>query len=313
MSKLISVIIPVYKVEKYLNRCVESLLNQTYKNLEIILVDDGSPDNCPQMCDEWAKKDVRIKVIHKRNGGVSSARNCGIQNADGDYLAFVDSDDYVTENFSKCLEKLSNQDIVIVPFYNNQPSDKHVERSRVKVGDWCGKNPSDFSQNSIWTKIIRKDLIKNNNISVDCSLKIAEDFKFCMQAIAKADKIEYVDIPYYVYFVNSGSVMSNITYSKICDTMTSCEYVAEMMPEIKNKVKLRYIKKLLSDNLLSVAFRCGAYETEQNAQLIRRLKKVKKYIRYGSTFKKKLATLFINFFGVKLFSKISRMILSKRS
>ena len=89
-SDLISVIVPVYKVEKYLNKCVQSIVNQTYKNLEIILVDDGSPDNCPQMCDEWAKKDSRIKVIHKENGGVSSARNAGLDNSFGDYIGFID-------------------------------------------------------------------------------------------------------------------------------------------------------------------------------------------------------------------------------
>ena len=95
MEKKISIIIPVYKVEKYLDKCVESVVNQTYKNLEIILVDDGSPDNCPKMCDEWAEKDKRIKVIHKENGGLSDARNFGIEKATGDYLMFLDSDDYL--------------------------------------------------------------------------------------------------------------------------------------------------------------------------------------------------------------------------
>ena len=94
-SELISIIVPVYKVEKYIDRCVESIINQTYKNIEIILVDDGSPDNCPKICDEWAKKDKRIRVIHKENRGVSSARNVGIDVAKGKYIGFVDSDDYI--------------------------------------------------------------------------------------------------------------------------------------------------------------------------------------------------------------------------
>ena len=92
---LISVIVPIYKVEKYLNNCIESIVCQTYKNLEIILVDDGSPDKCPQICDEWKKKDNRIKVIHKKNGGLSDARNAGIDIASGEYYAFIDSDDKI--------------------------------------------------------------------------------------------------------------------------------------------------------------------------------------------------------------------------
>lgn len=100
---LISVIIPVYKVEEYLDVCIQSVVKQTYSNLEIILVDDGSPDKCPQMCDEWAKKDTRIRVIHKENGGASSARNMGLSVARGEYIGFVDSDDYISEDMYEIL------------------------------------------------------------------------------------------------------------------------------------------------------------------------------------------------------------------
>ena len=95
MDTLISIIVPVYKVEEFLDRCVNSLVNQTYRNLEIILVDDGSPDNCPILCDNWAKKDDRIKVLHKVNGGLSDARNHGLETATGEYILYVDSDDYI--------------------------------------------------------------------------------------------------------------------------------------------------------------------------------------------------------------------------
>ena len=103
---LISIVIPVYKVEKYLEKCIESIINQTYKNLEIIIVDDGSPDNCPQMCDEFAKSDKRIKVIHKENGGLSDARNAGIDIATGKYITFVDSDDYITNDYVEYMYNL---------------------------------------------------------------------------------------------------------------------------------------------------------------------------------------------------------------
>lgn len=95
MSKTVTVVIPIYNVEKYLNRCIESVAGQTYKNLEIILVDDESPDNCPRICEDWKNRDNRIKVIHKKNGGLGYARNIGIDCATGEYICFVDSDDYI--------------------------------------------------------------------------------------------------------------------------------------------------------------------------------------------------------------------------
>lgn len=121
---MISIIIPIYKVEQYLDECVTSIINQTYKDLEIILVDDGSPDKCPRMCDEWAKKDARIKVVHKKNGGLSSARNAGLKVAKGEYIGFVDSDDYVDETMYEDLMRVMNQNentmVVSSPIIRNK-------------------------------------------------------------------------------------------------------------------------------------------------------------------------------------------------
>lgn len=125
---LISVIVPVYKVEKYLDRCIQSILNQTYANLEVILVDDGSPDKSPQICDEYALKDGRLKVIHKENGGLSSARNAGLDVAKGEYIAFVDSDDWIdNQMYSKLMNviQVQNSDIACCSFsyvYDNEDS-----------------------------------------------------------------------------------------------------------------------------------------------------------------------------------------------
>ncbi len=109
MQDLITIIVPVYMVERYLDRCVNSIVNQTYKNLEIILVDDGSKDQCPELCDSWAKKDERIRVIHRKNGGLSAARNSGIEEAKGEYLAFIDSDDFVSTEFIEALYQACQQ------------------------------------------------------------------------------------------------------------------------------------------------------------------------------------------------------------
>ena len=129
MSKKISIIVPVYKVEQYLSRCVDSLINQTYKNIEIILVDDGSPDCCGVICDEYAKRDSRIVVVHKQNGGLSDARNKGLDIATGDFIMFVDSDDWIDE---KTCEKVLNNAIrnksdIVVFGVNNVYDDGHVK------------------------------------------------------------------------------------------------------------------------------------------------------------------------------------------
>ena len=109
----ISIIIPVYNVEKYLDECINSIVFQEYRNLEIVLVDDGSPDKSPQICDEWAQKDSRIKVIHKENGGVSSARNIGLQHASGDYITMLDSDDWITAEFSEVVEFVKGKSMIV--------------------------------------------------------------------------------------------------------------------------------------------------------------------------------------------------------
>ena len=110
MDEMVSIIIPVYKVEEYLDECIESVIRQSYENLEIILVDDGSPDACPQMCDTWAERDARIKVIHKTNGGLSSARNAGLDICTGEYIAFVDSDDWIKPNMiARMLEVIERE------------------------------------------------------------------------------------------------------------------------------------------------------------------------------------------------------------
>ena len=153
MEDKISVIVPVYKVEKYLSQCVDSIITQTYQNLEIILVDDGSPDHCPDICDEYAKKDGRIKVIHKENGGLSSARNAGIDIATGDYIAFVDSDDFLSPTIYKSLYDAiiaSHKDIAICGI-NRVDEDSHFK------GIYWRRESLNLSQEEIIQQLFRKD------------------------------------------------------------------------------------------------------------------------------------------------------------
>lgn len=170
---MISIIIPIYKVEQYLDECVTSIINQTYKDLEIILVDDGSPDSCPQMCDEWAKKDARIKVVHKKNGGLSSARNAGLKVATGEYIGFVDSNDYVDGSMYEDLMQVMNQNektmVVSSPIIRN--TDGVFTPYKVGTYDYKDGDTMSFSEYmklflgmnmdaTVWNKLYKREFIQ---------------------------------------------------------------------------------------------------------------------------------------------------------
>ena len=211
---LISVIIPVYKVEKYLNRCVDSVINQTYKNIEIILVDDGSPDNCPKICDDYAKKDKRIRVIHKKNGGVSSARNMGIEKANGEWISFVDSDDWIDELFiSKMLEiALKEKTDYICCSYKRVYNGKteYIKNDELVINYNNKKylfkllnvqNGYGFCH----MKLIKKDVIKD--IRFNESIVVGEDALFNVELCKNMKKITILNMALYNYFFNSNSVV----------------------------------------------------------------------------------------------------------
>ena len=208
---LISIIVPVYRTEKYLDRCVESIVNQTYKNLEIILVDDGSPDDCPKMCDEWAKKDKRIKVIHKENGGVSSARNIGIKSAKGKYIGFVDSDDYIEkemyESLIDVLNKNKNLDYIYCDIYDAEKINNH-SREDYKIISKIEKIEAIFPFNaSIWNGIFSRKIINENNIRFDENYFFAEDLIFLIQYLDKSsNKIIHFEKKLYHYVQNNESI-----------------------------------------------------------------------------------------------------------
>ena len=171
MNELISIIIPIYNVEKYLHCCINSVIRQTYKNLEIILIDDGSPDNCGKICDEYAKKDNRIKVIHKENGGLSSARNAGLDIAKGEYISFVDSDDYVAENFIEKLYKLCKEndaDIAECDFYRikaNEKSMLYVSTTAVMNKELNCDDKLLVGNVTTWRIMFNRQFIMLNNIT----------------------------------------------------------------------------------------------------------------------------------------------------
>lgn len=219
MDALISVIIPVYRVERYLNRCVESVVSQSYRNLEIILVDDGSPDQCGEMCDAWAEKDRRIRVIHKRNGGLSDARNAGIRAAAGEYLVFVDSDDYIAkEMIERLLLAAKNADtpMAICNVYcideHDVPtgeSDHSPIRDEVLMADQIlPRFYQDLGQLYIvaWNKLYHRSLLNHETFPVG---KWHEDEFVAAQLIWKAGRVACIGYMGYCYVrQRDGSIMS---------------------------------------------------------------------------------------------------------
>lgn len=244
----VSIIVPIYNVEKYLDRCISSLINQTLKDIEIILVDDGSPDNCPKMCDEYAKKDYRIKVIHKKNAGLGYARNSGLEIASGEYIAFVDSDDYVdTRMYEKLLlfANKNNCDAVFCGFRIQSLTGKWISSNEViKDTIWTGQEINTFMldmiasgakvkkerlyQMSVWHAIYRRSIITSNNISFPSEREVvSEDIPFQIDFLTNSDKIGYIKDNLYSYCFNSTSLSTTfnpnkfIGYCKLRDCLLS--------------------------------------------------------------------------------------------
>ncbi|MBQ9737112.1 MAG: glycosyltransferase family 2 protein [Clostridia bacterium] len=202
-DSLVSVIVPIYKVEEYLENCVESIINQTYPNLEIILVDDGSPDNCPKICDEYAEKDERIKVIHKKNGGLSDARNAGIEVATGEFIYCVDSDDSIEDcAIEVAVEKAKelNADIVATTIK------KQSNRFDCLVGDGETMFKTLFERFCWegWGKLILRDLFADIRFPVG---KLFEDLGCIPYIFLKAKKVVLMDNGMYLYTIREDSIM----------------------------------------------------------------------------------------------------------
>lgn len=247
-NPLITIIVPVYKVEQYLDRCLDSLVNQTYNNLEIILVDDGSPDACSQMCDDWAKKDTRIKVIHKENGGLSDARNAGMKISTGEYIAFVDSDDWIDlKTYSLVMDKMLLVDAQIGAFniINVDSSDLKPDFS----AEYQILNSEQAIENTIddigvktvaWNKVYHRSILKNLSFPKG---KLHEDEFFTFHALDRAEKIVYLHRQCYYYFQRPTSIMGhyNIRHIDMLEGVKQrMEFVEQNYPHLYRKAKLSF-------------------------------------------------------------------------
>ena len=226
----VSVIIPVYNVEKYLHRCVDSVLNQTFTDFECILVDDGSPDRCPQICDEYAKKDKRIKVIHKQNKGPSDARNAGLDIAIGNYIYFVDGDDYVELSLlERLLEEIRNSGADVIAFgYRKEYEDTNLScdvkfmpfeyklESQQDYLDFICKIVLPRTVNwEVCFKLFKTSIIRENQVKFCNKSNIAEDLHFFLCYLLSTKKVKVIDDVLYHYTRQSNSITHSIIKPRI--------------------------------------------------------------------------------------------------
>lgn len=212
--QLVSVIVPVYNVNQYLVKCLESIINQIYENLEIILVDDGSTDNSGIICDEYSKKDKRIKVIHKENGGLSDARNAGIEIAKGEYLTFIDSDDFIAEDYIEYLYNLLkkyNAEVSVcckINFYENEEIDKVLNTERIMMFTGQEAMENLFYQKEItpsaWAKLYSREIFKEIRYPKG---KIYEDLGTTYKVFFEAKKVVWSSAQKYFYLQRQNSIM----------------------------------------------------------------------------------------------------------
>ncbi len=252
INPLISIIVPVYKVEQYLDRCVESIVKQTYKNLEIILVDDGSPDKCPQMCDAWAEKDERVKVIHKQNGGLSDARNAGMAVATGDLMGFIDSDDYISEDMYQSLYEnmvANDSDIsacgVEMVWDDIKKSDTLTTSGNHLLNNYEAMRATlteSFIKQPVWYKLYKTEQIKDIKFPVG---KYHEDIFWTYKAVAKANKVSVFDKICYFYVQRGDSIMGNAYSSNRLDVIEATElrskFIIENYPDLATLAQSRFI------------------------------------------------------------------------
>lgn len=258
---LISIIVPVYKVEKYLPACIDSILAQTYENFELILVDDGSPDNCGKICDEYAQKDNRIKVIHQENGGVTKARATGVNQASGEFITFVDSDDTIPndaiESLCKCISP--NIDIIIGKISGQEefpfPIKKNTYLS-VAIDSYRCCHLLQYIPSGPVAKLFRKKLFNQNVLEIPREIKIGEDWLMNIRLSFNTSKnVSFINQVVYNYLIHDISITNTYKTDTIYDKVFFKYYMASIPKSESSKFMFQTITMRLKRFLIATGYK----------------------------------------------------------
>ena len=273
METAISVIVPVYRVEKYLPACIDSILNQTFTDFELILVDDGSPDRCPEICDEVARRDARVRVIHQANAGLSAARNAGIEAAHGAWLSFVDSDDYIAPHFCEKLYQTAqrtNADCVMCSVQNVDESGKLIDSALMRVADEV-KTGQEVLQKigrddvtpylTAWNKLYRRKLF--NTLRYPAGRQHEDVFVFA-ELFCQVQRAVCVAEPLYFYRKRIGSIMNSVVTLRNLDEMWAYVNCFEHLQQDDEESTLKETEKRVFAKLTGVYYRVTEEDRHSN-------------------------------------------------
>ena len=293
MSPKISIIVPIYNAQKTIERCIDSILNQDFSDFELILIDDGSKDNSGEICDTYAGKDQRVRVIHKENSGVSASRNLALREAGGEYLQFLDADDWITPNATRLLTEsmeTNGCDMVIADFYrvigerlsHKGSIDEDGVLSREEFANNMMENPADFYYGVLWNKLYKKSIIDEKQLCMNPKISWCEDFMFNLEYIRHCDNIFVLQVPIYYYVKTKGSLVSqSMSLTKTIKTkMMVFEYYNDFYKQVlteeeyeKKRLQIySYLTDMASDEivpptLISNSKKLGQERSTTNAAL----------------------------------------------
>lgn len=320
----ISIIVPVYNVAEYLNQCIESIINQTYTNFELILIDDGSTDNSGQICDDWANKKENIFVTHQSNHGLSYARNVGINNANGDYIVFLDSDDYwLSNNFLKDINtrlKITKPDVLSFNFskiFNVKKTDIYFKNTPTMPEKLENLDSFKYLINNnlwiacAWNKIIKREFFSDNHLRFVNGIT-SEDIDWCARLALICSKFDYINILGVGYNQRANSISNSVNSSKLTFLLNNILITETLINDSKDYYKGNLLKSYLAYQIGTLIINFALSDEKRVLKdNVHELKKLCRYLTYSNSKKIKLLNFVIRLLGLNNTISVVRIIKNK--